>query len=185
MASARKQRPEALATFAEAARAKGKKPDDLGLVANAKTAPIPTDSKLKDDAATRVLNEGATGKDRNSEEAIDRLPDRIIESRDGTGREDAARDEETADESYDATRDPRTGRPPMGDKAEELKQDRLAGKAARADADDAFDEADVVEELDEGKLSGEELDEGGEAAIYDEEGEPKEEYQPGGGRLGP
>jgi hypothetical protein len=86
MAHARKQRPEALATFAEASRSKGKKPDDLGLTANAKTAPIPTDSKKKDDAATRVLQEGATGEDRNSDEAIDKLPDRIIESREGNAQ---------------------------------------------------------------------------------------------------
>ncbi len=51
------------------------------LFADDETAPIPTDSKLKDDAATRVLEEGATGEDKGSEEAIDKLPDRIVDSR--------------------------------------------------------------------------------------------------------
>jgi hypothetical protein len=82
MKAGKKERPESLATFAEASRSGGKKPDDLGLVADPHTAPIPTDSKKKDEAATKVLQEGVTGKDRGSEEAIDKLPDRIIESRD-------------------------------------------------------------------------------------------------------
>ena len=81
MKSSKKERPEALATFAEAARDKGKKPDDIGLVANENTRPIPTDSKKKDDAATKVLQEGVTHEDKGAEEAIDKLPDRIIESR--------------------------------------------------------------------------------------------------------
>jgi hypothetical protein len=77
------QQPESLATFAEASRDKDKvKPDDIGLTANRNTAPIPTDSKQKDKAATKVLQEGATGEDKGAEEAIDKLPDRIIESRD-------------------------------------------------------------------------------------------------------
>lgn len=76
------QQPEALATFAEAARSKDKvKPDDIGLEADENSAPIPTDSKQKDKAATKVLQEGVTGKDKGAEEAIDKLPDRIIESR--------------------------------------------------------------------------------------------------------
>jgi hypothetical protein len=76
-----KQRPEALAAFAEAARADDNKPRNLGLVATANTTPIPTDSEQKDDAATKVLQEGVTGEDHGAEEAIDKLPDRIIESR--------------------------------------------------------------------------------------------------------
>ncbi|MGE3832959.1 MAG: hypothetical protein AB7F76_18360 [Parvibaculaceae bacterium] len=77
------QQPESLATFAEASRDKEKvKPDDIGLEANKNTAPIPTDSRQKDKAATKVLQEGVTGKDKGAEEAIDKLPDRIIESRD-------------------------------------------------------------------------------------------------------
>jgi len=81
MDSRKKERPEALATFAEASRADGKKPEDLGVVADEHTRPIPTNSKLKDKAAAKVLNEGATGVYKGSEEAIDKLPDRIIESR--------------------------------------------------------------------------------------------------------
>jgi hypothetical protein len=76
-----KQRPEALAAFAQASRADGNKPETLGLVATPSTAPIPTDSEEKDDAATKVLQEGVTGEDHGAEEAIDKLPDRIIESR--------------------------------------------------------------------------------------------------------
>lgn len=74
-----KERPEALAQFAESARSDGKV--DATLTAKENTAPIPTDSKKKDEAATKVLKEGVTGKDEGAEEAIDRLPDRIIESR--------------------------------------------------------------------------------------------------------
>jgi hypothetical protein len=81
MNSDKKQRPEALATFAEAARHDGKKPDDLGLAADEHTKPIPTDSRKKDRAATKVLQEGATGEDHGSDEAVNALPDRIIESR--------------------------------------------------------------------------------------------------------
>ena len=82
MKARNKEQPESLATFAEASRADGKKPDELGLVADEHTAPIPTDSKMKDEAATKVLKEGVTGEDQGAEEAIERLPDRIIESRD-------------------------------------------------------------------------------------------------------
>jgi len=73
------QQPEALATFAEAARADGKKPDDVGLTATPDTAPIPTDSGSKDEAATKVLRRGATGTDEGVEAAVDALPDRTSE----------------------------------------------------------------------------------------------------------
>ena len=73
--------PEALATFAEASRAKSKTPDKSALTATDATAPIPTDSRKKDKAATKVLREGVTGTDQGVEEAVDELPDRIIESR--------------------------------------------------------------------------------------------------------
>lgn len=123
MSKKKKERPEALATFAEASRADGKKPEDLGLVADKHTAPIPTDSNLKDEAATKVLQEGATGADKGAEEAVDRLPDRIIESRKDDAPQDARTgqiekaSEQQAFKSYDATKDPRTGRPPLpGDK---------------------------------------------------------------------
>ena len=73
--------PEALATFAEASRAKSKTPDKSSLTATDETAPIPTNSRKKDEAATKVLREGVTGTDQGAEEAVDELPDRIIESR--------------------------------------------------------------------------------------------------------
>ena len=79
----KRERPEALATFAEASRHDGVKPSGLGLTADEHTTPIPTDSKAKDTAATKVLQEGVTGEDRGAEEAIDKLPDRIVESRRG------------------------------------------------------------------------------------------------------
>ena len=82
----KKQRPEALAKFAQSAREKNKAhaghasgKDEL--TADRHTKPIPTDPDKKQDAATRVLREGATGKDHGSDEVIDKLPDRIRESR--------------------------------------------------------------------------------------------------------
>jgi hypothetical protein len=82
VSQSKKQRPEALATFAESARAKAKVPDKTSLTATKKTAPMRTDSKKKDEAATKVLREGVRKTDEGAEEAIDKLPDRIIESRD-------------------------------------------------------------------------------------------------------
>ncbi len=61
MSSQGKGQPEALATFAAAARNDGKKPDSIGLGATAETKPIPTSPDAKADAATRVLQEGVTG----------------------------------------------------------------------------------------------------------------------------
>lgn len=74
-----KERPEALAQFAESAR-RGEREGVTGPTATVRTAPIPTDPELKDEAATRILAEGATGEDLAAEEYVDRLPDRIIES---------------------------------------------------------------------------------------------------------
>lgn len=73
--------PEALATFAAAARADGKKPDDIGLEATPETAPIPTDPKEKAAAAAKVLRAGATGDRQGVDEAVDRLPDRTRTTR--------------------------------------------------------------------------------------------------------
>lgn len=78
MSSQGKGQPEALATFAAAARNDGKKPDSIGLGATPETAPIPTSPKAKADAATRVLQEGVTGQDRGADEAVDKLPDRVM-----------------------------------------------------------------------------------------------------------
>lgn len=73
------ERPETLAAFAESARSETTV--KITLTATENTAPIPTDSKDKDRAATKVLQEGVTGTDHGAKEAIDKLPDRIIESR--------------------------------------------------------------------------------------------------------
>ncbi len=69
--------PEALATFAATARNAGRKPDDIGLAATPATKPAATSPEAKQDAATRVLQEGVTGRDRGADEAIDALPDRV------------------------------------------------------------------------------------------------------------
>jgi hypothetical protein len=69
--------PEALARFAESARNAGGKPDKPGLEADKQTKPVPTDPKLKQDAATKVLREGVMHRDEGADEAIDKLPDRI------------------------------------------------------------------------------------------------------------
>jgi hypothetical protein len=83
MATPRKnEQGEALATFAESSRSKRKVPKQPSLQADEHTAPVPTESKKKDKAATKVLAEGATGTDQGSEEAVRELPDRIIDSRD-------------------------------------------------------------------------------------------------------
>jgi hypothetical protein len=74
------QQPESLATFAAAARADGQKPDDVVLTATEETAPIPTSSAAKDEAAAKVLKRGATGKDEGVDEAVDTLPDRTTEA---------------------------------------------------------------------------------------------------------
>jgi hypothetical protein len=69
--------PEALAEFAKSARSRDGKPDKPGLYADRESAAIPTDPKLKQDAATRVIREGVLHRDEGADEAIDRLPDRI------------------------------------------------------------------------------------------------------------
>lgn len=73
-----KGQPEALATFAASARNDGKKPDSIGLGATPETKPVPTSPAAKADAATRVLQEGGTGRDRGADEAVDALPDRAM-----------------------------------------------------------------------------------------------------------
>lgn len=70
------ERPEALAKFAEVARNDDGQPVRNGTEATEQTAPIPTDPRQKQDAATRVLREGVLKQDQGAEEAIDRLPDR-------------------------------------------------------------------------------------------------------------
>ncbi len=69
--------PEALSRFAESARDNEATADKPGLVANKQTKPIPTDPKLKQGAATKVLREGVLHRDEGADEAIAKLPDRI------------------------------------------------------------------------------------------------------------
>ena len=72
------ERPEALAQFGQAAREEnsGKSPKDI--VADDETAPIPTDNPTKHDVATKLLNDGAHGRDPDPDAAgEDKLPDRI------------------------------------------------------------------------------------------------------------
>lgn len=75
----RNAQPEALARFGEAARETGGKVEKPGLHSDKDTVAIPTEPKLKQDAATKVLLEGVTHHDQGAKEAIDRLPDRIAE----------------------------------------------------------------------------------------------------------
>jgi hypothetical protein len=70
--------PEALAKLAQVSRHDDGEPVKDGVLASHETAAIPTDPKLKQDAATKVLNEGVTHQDKGAKEAIDRLPDRTL-----------------------------------------------------------------------------------------------------------
>jgi hypothetical protein len=147
-----RQRPEALAQFAETARAE-RREDRPGPIAKTGTSPLPTDPKDKDEAATKVLQEGAAGIDHGAEEAIDKLPDRIAESRHAVAD---IEQEEVFDEqrgAYDATSDPRTGRPPLPLVAEELNKERELQQlgnvqSPKGQEDVADDEYPVNEELD-------------------------------------
>jgi len=80
MATAKRQQPESLSSFAEAAREENVSERKPGPTADRETRPIPTDPKLKHDAAKKVLREGVLHKDQGADEAIDRLPDRIIKN---------------------------------------------------------------------------------------------------------
>lgn len=72
----RGQQPEALATFGEAARHGGKKPDDIGLEATRASGPLPGDLDEEEGVAARVLNENATGQEKGGKKAAHDLPDR-------------------------------------------------------------------------------------------------------------
>ena len=76
--TSRGQQPEALATFAATARADGRKPDNVGIHATPETAPVPTRSADKDDAAKKVLREGVLKRGQGARKAVDKLPDRIM-----------------------------------------------------------------------------------------------------------
>jgi len=148
------ERPEALAQFAESAR-RGERVGVAGLTATEATTPLSTNPKDKDDAATRILAEGATGKDFHSEDAVARVPDRILESQ---GKSNAVSEEtqeavQGDDAPYDATQDPRTGRPPTPLDAQRLARDheldRLSAALTpeeEADEEDAEPLEDEAEE---------------------------------------
>jgi hypothetical protein len=123
MAARPKQRPEALAQFAETARTDQRK-DRPGLIADESTAPIPTSAKEKDEAATKVLQEGATGQDSGAEAAIDKLPDRIFDSRRAAAGTQDEEPEWPDRGNYNAATDPRTGRPPLPIEADALNKER-------------------------------------------------------------
>ena len=74
-------RPEALAKFAEVARNNDGNPVREGIEATEETAPIPTNSKLKQDAATKVLREGVLHRNQGAKEAIEELPDRTAKKK--------------------------------------------------------------------------------------------------------
>lgn len=155
MAARPKQRPEALAQFAETARSDQRK-DRPGLIADEATTPIPTDPEAKDEAATKVLWEGATGEDSGAEEAIDKLPDRILDSRHATAgvEQDEQADWSAAERgSYDATSDPRTGRPPSPIEAQMLQREhelqQLRNAQLTEGEDDIDDEPEIEVTLDE------------------------------------
>lgn len=81
-----KERPEALAEFAETARKQQKQKETVRkpLTADEHTVPVAEDNEDKHEAATRLLEEGATGeKDGGGadEEALRMTRDRIRDSR--------------------------------------------------------------------------------------------------------
>jgi len=73
-------RPEALAKFAEVARHDDGQPVRENVVATRETAAIPTDPKLKQDAAARVLREGVLHRNQGAKKAIKKLPDRTAKN---------------------------------------------------------------------------------------------------------
>ena len=66
------RQPEALATFAAAARNNGKKPADIGTHATKETAPRPDDLAAEEKDATDVIGGNATGDIRRVDAAIER-----------------------------------------------------------------------------------------------------------------
>jgi hypothetical protein len=64
------RQPEALETFEAAARAGGKKPDDIGTTATPETAPRPDDPARKAATATRVLEAGVDKKPEEATRAV-------------------------------------------------------------------------------------------------------------------
>lgn len=76
------ERPESLAQFAKSARQKNSKKAPKALQADEHTAPIPTSNRDKHQVATELLQQGALEEDPDPQTAgVEKLPDRIIESR--------------------------------------------------------------------------------------------------------
>jgi len=76
------QRPEALAEFAQSAREGNDEKASKTLSADEHTAPIPTSNRDKHEVAERLLHEGVEGEHPDpKKKGVDKLPDRIIESR--------------------------------------------------------------------------------------------------------
>ena len=76
-----KQQPEALAEFAETARSSNPAGEEKDLTADQHTKPIPTSNKDKHQAATEILKEGAQGEHVDVEKEVEKLPDRVTDSR--------------------------------------------------------------------------------------------------------
>ncbi len=77
----KKENPEALAEFAKSARAAATAKEDKPLLATAKTSHKPRNLKQEQTAATKVLQEGATGQKKGALAAVKKLPDRVTQSR--------------------------------------------------------------------------------------------------------
>lgn len=76
------ERPESLAQFAKSARQKNSEKAPKALQADEHTTPIPTSNRDKHQVATELLQQGAVQEDPDPQAAgVDKLPDRIIESR--------------------------------------------------------------------------------------------------------
>ncbi|MGE0006538.1 MAG: hypothetical protein AB7S92_13210 [Parvibaculaceae bacterium] len=105
---------------------------------------MPTDPDAKDQAAAKVLQEGVSGADHGAEQAIDRLPDRIRESRSPNASHAEQEPEPAADRApYDATVDPRTGRPPLPLEAGGLSRERELQQLRNAQASEGEDEIEM------------------------------------------
>ena len=76
-----KVQPESLAEFAESARHQETDGEAKNLTANKHTTPIPTDNANKHSAATEILRKAVEDGKHDPSEEVDKLPDRIIESR--------------------------------------------------------------------------------------------------------
>jgi hypothetical protein len=69
------EQPEALREFEAAARAGGKKPDDLGVTATPETAPLPDSLEREQKAATDVLKAGVAHDPKAMTEVVQKSKD--------------------------------------------------------------------------------------------------------------